>query len=325
LNQPAPRLADNGRAAENRRAAPALAYVTATNQPVTSLAGAAVPKGGAANYDAKGAVPTDKLGEVASAAPARTRFAEAANVNRLNIVPANPAPESDATRQSRRNLLGPSEAKVSGNAAPLLDAPKSSVKLADRDSLAREQAQTYSQAFANVAPETLKQKAVKADAPSLVSPVLANFRVEQTGRQLRVVDGDGSTYVGETDSTPLGGAGDGGKKEQAVQVFKNDGKLGQQPAAAATSSLQQQAQNNFYRVVGTNRTLNQSVVFTWSYLEMTNAPVVAQSGRISADLNKDAQKFPAQFPALLQNSFINGRAQFESGQEIEVNAVPVPP
>ena len=117
---------------------------------------------------------------------------------------------------------------------------------------------------------------------------------------------------------------DGSKKEQAVQLFKSGGKLNQLPTAA-TSVPQQQTQNNHYRVVGTNRTLNQAVVFTWSFVEMTNQPVVAQSVKISSDLKKDAQKLPTQFSAPLQNSFINGRAQFETGQEIEINAVPVAP
>ena len=96
-------------------------------------------------------------------------------------------------------------------------------------------------------------------------------------------------------------------------------------AASVPESQLQNNVSNFYRVTGTNRTLNQAVVFTWSFVEMTNSPVVAQSGRISNDLNKDAQKLPTQFPALLQNSFINGRAQFETGQEIEINAIPVAP
>ena len=173
--------------------------------------------------------------------------------------------------------------------------------------------------------------------------MLANFRVEQTGRQLRVVDGDGSTYLGETDAAPAVWAGradanteggnasavyavasGGGKQEQVVQLFQSDGKLNLLPAEAK-SIAEQPMQNNFYRVTGTNRTLNQAVVFTWSFVELTNAPVFAQSGNIGGERNKDAKKLPAQFPAPLQNSFINGRAQFETGKEIEINAVPVTP
>jgi hypothetical protein len=197
--------------------------------------------------------------------------------------------------------------------------------LARNDSFERDRAQSYSQSFANLAPEALKQKVAKDFSPAPISPVLANFRVEQTGRQLRVVDSDGSTYVGETDLPPATQPDTGGsKKEQAVQLYKSGGKLNQLPTAA-TSVPQKQTQNNFYRVAGTNRTLNQSVVFTWSFVEMTNEPIVAQSVKISGDLKRDAQKLTPQFPAQLQNSFINGRAQFGTGQEIEINAVPVSP
>lgn len=197
--------------------------------------------------------------------------------------------------------------------------------MARNDSFERDRAQSYSQSYANLAPEALRQKVAEDPSPAPIPSVLVNFRVEQTGRQLRVVDSDGSTYVGETDLSPATQADIGSsKKEQAVQLFKSGGKLNQLPTAA-TSAPQQQTQNNLYRVAGTNRTLNQSVVFTWSFEEMTNQPFGAQSVKISGDPKKDAQKLPAQFPAQLQNFFINGRAQFGTGQEIEINAVPVTP
>jgi hypothetical protein len=231
--------------------------------------------------------------------------------------------ESAATQQPNRRLTGVYAAKASEGVAPLLDTPNTSATLARSDSLERDQAQTYSQSFANLVPEPLKQKAAKVISPTTISPVLANFRVEQTGRQLRVVDGDGSTYLGETDASPMVWAGSGGsKKDQAVQLFQSDGKLNQLPAAA-TAVPQQQRQNNIYRVAGTNRTLNQTVVFTWNFVAMTNASVVAQSGKTDGDLNKDAKNLPTQFPAQLQNAFINGRAQLGTGKEIEINAVPI--
>ena len=222
-------------------------------------------------------------------------------------MPSDPRPSTLDSRQQ--------------SAAPVLDAASPPASLARNDSFERDRAQSYSQSFANLAPEARTQKVVKDFSPAPIAPVLANFRVEQMGRQLRVVDSDGSTYIGETDLSPATQADTGGsKKEQAVQLFKSGGKLNQLPTAA-TSAPQQQAQSNFYRVAGTNRTLNQSVVFTWSFVEMTNQPVVAQSVKTSSDLKKNAQKLPTQ----LQNSFINGRAQFGTGQEIEINAVPVSP
>ncbi len=310
LNQPTPSLAANGIAGETRRAERALAYVTATNQPVAAFADASESKSDSTRYGLRAAQPADKLNVISSAATAPNR-SRVASLEPKAKVTSDPLP---ATRDSRQLV-----------ATPVLDAASPPASLARNDSFERDQAQSYSQSFANLAPEALKQKVAKDFSPAPISPVLVTFRVEQMGRQLRVVDSDGSTYIGETDLSPATLAETGGsKKEQAVQLFKSGGKLNQLPTAA-TSVPQQQAQNNFYRVAGTNRTLNQSVVFTWSFVELTNQPVVAQSVKISSDLKKDAQKLPTQLPAQLQNSFINGRAQFGTGQEIEINAVPVSP
>ncbi len=306
LNQPTPSLAANGIAGETRRAERALAYVTATNQSVAALADAAESKGNSARYGLREAQPADKLNLTSSAAPAPSPSRVVSVEPRPKATSVPPPSTFDSRQQS---------------VAPVLDAASPPASLARNDSFERDRAQSYSQSFANLAPEARKQKVAKDFSPAPIAPVLANFRVEQMGRQLRVVDSDGSTYIGETDLSPATQADTGGsKKEQAVQSYKSGGKLNQLPTAA-TSAPQQQAQSNFYQVAGTNRTLNQSVVFTWSFVEMTNQPVVAQSVKTSSDLKKDAQKLPTQ----LQNSFINGRAQFETGQEIEINAVPVSP
>lgn len=317
---------------------PAPIPVRAPDQPVVSLAGVAEKKGEAASGVFKEMAPADKLGVATSAAPARTRFAEASSANRVNTLPADPRTGNDASLQTNRSITGvyaanqkklnestarSFDAPALESAAPLRDTPGTAASLKRIDSLEREQAQTYSQSFANLVPEPLKQKTAKVIVPPPLSPVLANFRVEQTGRQLRVVDSDGSTYVGETDGPPEFWGDVGGKKDQAVQSFKRDGKISQLPAAASAPS--QQVQNNFYRVVGTNRTLNQAVEFTWSYAELTNAPVLAQAEKIGAEPTKDARKLPTQFPVQLQNAFITGRAQFGNGKEIEINAVPVTP
>lgn len=317
---------------------PAPIPVRAPDQPVVSLAGVAEKKGEAASGGFKKLAQADKLGVASSAAPARARFAEASSANRVNTLPSDPRTGSDASLQTNRGISGAYaanqqklnestarsfDAQALESAAPLQDTPSTAASLKRIDSLEPEQAPTYSQSFANLVPEPLKQKAAKVIAPSPISPVLANFRVEQTGRQLRVVDSDGSTYVGETDSPPEFWGAVGGEKNQAALLFQSDGKLHQLPAAAAVPPPQ--SQSNFYRVAGTNRTLNQAVEFTWSFVELTNAPVLAQAEKIGAERNKDARKLPTQFPVQLQNAFINGRAQFGTGKEIEINAVPVTP
>lgn len=173
-----------------------------------------------------------------------------------------------------------------------------------------------SQSFANLAPIGRAEKVVKA-APA--SPVLANFQVEQTGDLLRVIDSDGSSYLGGINAASVSSVG--GSKSQLR--FKGEEKLAEPAAAAAPASKQQSAQIESYRVEGTNRTLNQKVVFTWNFVPLTNAQAQSKTKVVDGVLNQNNLVAPQQIQTLLQNSAINGRAQINAATEIEINAVPV--
>ena len=77
-------------------------------------------------------------------------------------------------------------------------------------------------------------------------------------------------------------------------------------------------------VAGTNRTLNQQVVFTWNFIAPTNAPGQSPTPALGV-LNQSSLNNTQQFPGLYNNSGIIGRAQINSGKEIEVRATPVGP
>ena len=104
--------------------------------------------------------------------------------------------------------------------------------------------------------------------------------------------------------------------------FKNEGKL--QLGSELRGQQQKLTDNSYqFRVAGTNRTLNQQVVFSWNCVPITNAQAFSNSGFAASELKKmDPAKMPQQFPGL-QNSYINGRAQIASEKEIEINARPV--
>lgn len=181
----------------------------------------------------------------------------------------------------------------------------------------------YSQSFANVATEQLKAKVAKVAAEAPAIPVLANFQVQQVGNQVRVVDGDGSTYLGEL--TTAAARIDVGDKASPTGNFARQGA---RPASSPTSGLnvnQPTTQNYLWRVEGTNRTLNQNVVFSWNFIETNGTSATSQLNAAAGTLKQDAAKQPAQFQQLLNNSVINGRAQLGPAQQIEVNAVPVKP
>jgi hypothetical protein len=145
------------------------------------------------------------------------------------------------------------------------------------------------------------------------APVLASFRVEQTGNAMRIIDADGSVYTG------------------AVQVAEQEGVTRAVPPKDALPTAQrvqvvgqsQAAQNYFFRVAGTNRQLQQNVVFSGNVMPLTNAPPATGAGAIGGF--GGARRAPASpSDPLLSNSRISGKAVIGEQNEIEVNATPAP-
>src|SRR5206468_9153998 len=100
--------------------------------------------------------------------------------------------------------------------------------------------------------------------------VLNSFQLEQNGRLIRVVDADGSIYDGAIEQPPTEEAA---RRGIAVQTAATDLKKNIEPEAkrveglaAASADEIAALQNVFFRVAGTNRTLNQLVVFEGNFL-----------------------------------------------------------
>ena len=140
------------------------------------------------------------------------------------------------------------------------------------------------------------------------TPVLASFRVEQTGNALRVVDTDGSVYTGAV--------------QQVAQPASTARATAPKNAPAVASvaivtAPAQAAQNYYFRVAGTNRNLNQNVIFSGNLIPLTNAPIL--TGAVGT---RRALELPVE--SLLSNSRISGKAVIGDQKEIEVNATPAP-
>jgi hypothetical protein len=189
----------------------------------------------------------------------------------------------------------------------------------------REGAIRNSQAFSNLSTESPGQTRLKAfPARKDLVPVLANFKIEQEGRQMLVIDGDGSVYRGVVDEENTLYKQVVTQKEQKLSAaYDNNLKFQSPKLGSQVANKTEAAKYYFYRVEGTNRSLNQNVVFTWNFVPTNEALAAAQLNYQEVLQKTDATKLPSQFPALLQNSLINGRAQFGEGREVEVNAVPV--
>jgi hypothetical protein len=149
------------------------------------------------------------------------------------------------------------------------------------------------------------------------APLLASFKMEQNGQEIRVVDADGSVYTGswqvapEQNLAPAAGRAGGLHFSGATPAASSV-----RPAPAAENNFQP-VQNYFFSVSGTNRNLNQRITFSGNLIPLAN---VFTSNNASAVGGLNAATLNVAPPVLL-NSRIAGRAII-GNREIEVNANP---
>jgi hypothetical protein len=157
--------------------------------------------------------------------------------------------------------------------------------------------------------------------------VLNSFQLVQNGRQIRVVDSDDSIYDGAIEQPE-----EAARREIAVLTTATDLKKNIEPktkriegVVAATTGEAPAAQNLFFRVSGTNRTLNQLVLFEGKLLTQTN-----QTNDIRVDAKSAADQSTAvgrqslsQKAQQAPGTVIRGQATIGSSNRIEINAAPV--
>jgi hypothetical protein len=180
---------------------------------------------------------------------------------------------------------------------------------------------------AQVAPPTVVQKFVQTTAVSTsgslakksaeTPPVLDAFQVEQTGNQLRVIDSDGSSYVGSIEVAPTQAPLYSSSLRKKADDSK-DAKLFRSPVSEKALEVQA-GQNYFFRVAGTNRTLKQPVAFSGNLL-----PAAQTTLTLSPKAKDQFPKAQTSSPTLL-NSSISGKVKLGADKEMQINAVPVPP
>jgi len=175
------------------------------------------------------------------------------------------------------------------------------------------------QRFAQVA-QSPKTKSSLADQATPAQPVLASFQVEQAGTTLRIVDADGSVYSG---SVQLAGAAwreRSAKTEvpAAGRASQARGGVLEERAAPGLDSDEPTPRAYYFRVAGTNRTLNKPVVFTGNLLASTNLSI-----GVRLDGFQNAPASQGFLPLL--NSRISGKAVIGSSQVVEIDALPTRP
>jgi hypothetical protein len=192
------------------------------------------------------------------------------------------------------------------------------------DDLKKSKQLSIVQHFARV--DVLSENTARKRSPAI--PILVSFQVEQNGRDLRIVDGDGSVYTGSvqvaqaaSDAVPeaIG-------RPTVTRSFRAQQEAKPEAQMHALAAAQPAPQKYFFHVAGTNRSLNENVVFSGDLLTTNAVFLVALTNRAGTggSLAKD-QLLPETtgFPALpLRNSRISGKASVGDRGEFQINAVP---
>jgi hypothetical protein len=179
-------------------------------------------------------------------------------------------------------------------------------------------------------PQSTKTKRSLDDKAAPAQPVLASFQVEQAGRELRIVDGDGSVYRGYLQLADAAHrrASATAEAPAAARASRALGAVLEEKSKASLDADQPVPQTYFFRVTGTNRSLQKKVVFTGNLLSATNLTLFQSAtndlrGGGSLVGYRGAAAQPALLPLL--NSRISGKVVIGSGQPIEINALPAAP
>lgn len=174
---------------------------------------------------------------------------------------------------------------------------------------------TASQSFNRVELASARRNATFATAAS--TPVLLSFRVEQNGSEMKIIDADGSIYTGSVQIA----------QQEPSGVAIASAAPQNTPASRLMRGLAPSSQTYFFRVAGTNRNLNQNVVFSGNFVPLTNSQLAAAGARTvggfggGGGFGGRAAGQPVE--AVLTNSGINGTLVIGDQKAVNVVATPV--
>ena len=248
----------------------------------------------------------------ASESVRRERFAGAAPENRgaqSYADSSRAATASPAVLPEAKTKAGADVAKADARAAR--DYYAESQQIARGGGLEGGRAPDFAQTFVNSA--ATQTRAQKAFSPDSSEPLLSNFKVEQTGDRLVVIDNDGSIYRGAVVASEVDAV--------AAPTGAMVKKLPVQKVASDLEAAQDKSLRYFYRVIGTNRTSQQPVSFSWNFVSVTNSVVVPQTATVTGAFERAKQAGPAVQNVAPSNANISGRVDFQ-GREMLIQAVP---
>ncbi len=167
-----------------------------------------------------------------------------------------------------------------------------------------------------------KSKMAKLESAPTSAQVLAAFQVQQVGDELRIIDGDGSIYRGRLVAadelrSPYTESKDSVASAGRVQSRERSF----QQAVSSVPALQ----NYSFRVTGTNRSMNQNVIFSGNLAAATNSVLLnVITNSVNTGVNGIQNSAAIQNSNPLSNARISGRAQIGKGKEIPIEAISTP-
>ena len=170
--------------------------------------------------------------------------------------------------------------------------------------------QQQSISFKNTSVTQLFRNQMPIDGQKAPAPVMAQFRVEQEGPVVRIIDNDGSVYTGSLQEADMLTAA---KPAPTLAMDTAQRKR----ALEAPQSRPDQIQNFHLEATGTNRTLNQKVVFTGNLVG--NQISLSSATQYQQALQQN-QKLQQQLSNVLR---ISGKAKVGAGTDQVVEAVPL--
>ena len=187
------------------------------------------------------------------------------------------------------------------------------------------QRSTQVQRFARAAPlsgamlDGRPSRAQMSEATVMTAPmVLLSFQVEQHGRELRMIDGDGSVYSGYVQPVGDSESGRSGPAARPAKALKAPADQFPSNAPSAPPAKPAVEPAYLFRVTGTNRTLGKQVVFNGKLTAVTN--VTSFPVRMRTNAPSGTSTVPVLF-----NSHIEGKVSIDGGKEVEMQAVPAGP
>jgi hypothetical protein len=291
---PAPAVAANG--ALTRR----YGLIGQPAPPAATVAASASPTPAPATPALAGVVAADEFAKLPANAPGRLNY-------------SYQSPSAATSDNALRLLDTPTDSRLGSAAAPRKEARST----------------TATQWFARVLPgpnseSTLDDKAAPAH------PVLASFQVEQAGRVLRIVDSDGSVYTGYLQMAGATRRQPALKAEApaAARASRALGALLEEKPAPSVDADHPAAPTYYFRVAGTNRSLQAKVVFTGNLLPATNLALFQPAtNALTVGGSLAGYRGAATQPALLPllNTRISGKVVIGSAKPLDINAVPATP